>query len=207
MLERWVEGAALDWETLPVRVEAVIAERVGRLPERLRDALRVASVEGETFTAEVVARVEEAEERETVRRLSDTLDEKYRLVSAKGILRLDGQRLSRYRFRHILYQKHLYSSLDQVQRVPLHQAVGTALEMLYGEGMGEVGSAAPQLAWHFREAGIAEKLASLPAPQEGQHPAIAAPVRSLPEPCGSDGGTDARIYWHGAGEPGLGSVA
>jgi predicted ATPase len=54
---RWVEGPALDWETLPARVEAVIAERIGRLAEPLQAALRVASVEGEVFTAEVVARV------------------------------------------------------------------------------------------------------------------------------------------------------
>jgi tetratricopeptide (TPR) repeat protein len=30
---RWVQGPALDWETLPARVEAVIAERIGRLAE------------------------------------------------------------------------------------------------------------------------------------------------------------------------------
>ena len=27
--DRWVEGPALDWETLPARVEAAIAERIG----------------------------------------------------------------------------------------------------------------------------------------------------------------------------------
>ena len=54
----WVEGPTLDWETLPARVEAVIAERIGRLAQPLQSALRVASVEGETFTAEVVAQVQ-----------------------------------------------------------------------------------------------------------------------------------------------------
>ena len=52
---RWVEGAALHWEKLPARVEAVIAERIGRLPDRCRALLAVASVEGEEFTAEAVA--------------------------------------------------------------------------------------------------------------------------------------------------------
>jgi hypothetical protein len=52
---RWVEGSALDWETMPARVEAVIGERISRLPGPLRAALRVACVEGEVFTAEVVA--------------------------------------------------------------------------------------------------------------------------------------------------------
>jgi len=151
---RWVEGPALDWETLPARGEAVIAERIGRLPDRLRDALTVASVEGETFTAEVVARVEAADEGETIRRLSDTLDRKHHLVRARRVLQMGGQRLSRYRFRHILFQKHLYNSLDPVQQAHLHQAVGAALETLYGEGVEE---AAPQLARHFQEAGIADK--------------------------------------------------
>jgi predicted ATPase/DNA-binding SARP family transcriptional activator len=157
---RWVEGPALDWETLPVRVGAVVAERIGRLPEPLRELLTVASVEGETFTAEVVARVKGGDEGEIVRCLSRTLDRKYRLVAGRGILRLDGQRLSRYRFRHILFQKYLYNSLDPVERAYLHQAVGTTLEALYRKGTdrtGAVEAGAAQLARHFGEAGIVEK--------------------------------------------------
>lgn len=154
---QWIEGPALDWETLPPRVEAVIAERIGRLPQPLRDALQAASVEGETFTAEVVARVRAADEREMVGRLSGELDRRHRLVRAQGILRIDGQRLSRYRFRHILFQKYVYNSLDKVERVHLHEAAGTALEALYGEGAEEIAAIAPQLARHFQEAGITEK--------------------------------------------------
>jgi tetratricopeptide (TPR) repeat protein len=151
---RWVEGPALDWETLPARVEAVIAERIGRLPQRLQDALAVASVEGETFTAEVVARVRAADAREMVGHLSSELDRRHRLVSAQGIQRMDGQCLSLYRFRHILFQRYLYNSLDPVERVHLHETVGTALEALYREGVEEI---VVQLARHFQEAGIAEK--------------------------------------------------
>jgi DNA-binding SARP family transcriptional activator len=154
---RWVEGEVLNWETLPARVEAVIAERISRLPERLRNVLNVASVEGEAFTAEVIARVETASERETVRLLSDVLDRTYQLVSAQRTLRLEGQRLSRYRFRHTLFQRYLYNSLDPVEKEYLHQAVGTWLEKLCGEGTEEAAAAAPQLAWHFQEAGSTEK--------------------------------------------------
>lgn len=157
---QWVEGAALDWETLPARVEAVVAERIGRLPKRLRDLLAVAGVEGESFTAEVMARVSAVDEREMVRCLSDTLDKRYRLVSAQGIRRAGEQRVSLYRFRHILYQRHLYNSLDPVQRVHLHEAVGTALEGLYRsevEGSPAIETGAAQLARHFQEAGIVEK--------------------------------------------------
>ncbi|NIO71040.1 MAG: AAA family ATPase [Anaerolineae bacterium] len=159
---RWVEGPALDWETLPARVEAVIAERIGRLAEPLQAALRVASVEGEVFTAEVVARVRAADEREVVGRLSGELDRRHRLVRAQGILRMDGQRLSHYRFRHILFQRYLYSSLDEVERVHLHEQVGTALEGLYGAqeqvaAIAAIAAIAPQLALHFEKARITEK--------------------------------------------------
>jgi DNA-binding SARP family transcriptional activator len=154
---RWVEGPSLHWQRLPGRLEAAIAERIGRLPVRLRDALAVASVEGETFTAEVVARVRAADEEEMVRRLSDSLDRRHRLVSARGVLRIGDQCLSQYRFRHILFQRYLYDSLDLVERVHLHQAVGTALETLYEEGAGAVEGVALQLARHFEAAGIAEK--------------------------------------------------
>ncbi len=154
---RWVEGPALDWETLPVRVEAVIAERIDRLPERSREILAAASVEGETFTAEVAARVARTDVPETIRSLSDTLDRKHRLVSARSALQSGDQRLSRYRFRHILFQKQLYNSLDPVKKAHLHHAVGVALETLFAERAEEAEAIAPQLARHFQKAGTIEK--------------------------------------------------
>ena len=69
----WIEGPALDWETLPARVEGVIEERVGRLEEELREILSVASVEGEEFTAQVVARVQDLGERKLLRHLTREL--------------------------------------------------------------------------------------------------------------------------------------
>jgi predicted ATPase len=92
-----------------------------------------------------------------VGRLSGELDKKHRLVGAQGIARIDGQRLSRYRFRHILFQKYLYSSLDEVQRAHLHEAVGSTLEAMYQNHTDAMPPIAGQLAWHFREAGIAKK--------------------------------------------------
>jgi DNA-binding SARP family transcriptional activator len=153
---RWVEGPTLNWETLPARVEAVIAERIGRLAPSLRAALRVASVEGELFTAEVVARVQAIGEREMLGRLSGELDRRHRLIRAQSIERVDGQLVSRYRFRHILFQRYLYSSLDEVERVHLHEQVGTALEGLYG-AQEQVAAIAVQLALHFQKARITEK--------------------------------------------------
>jgi len=151
---RWIEGSALDWGELPARVEGVIEERIGRLEEELQEMLTIASVEGEAFTAEVVARVQAVDERGLIRRLSRELDRQHHLVGAQGVQRLGRQRLSLYRFQHNLFQKYLYNSLDEVERSYLHEDVGNVLEELYGDQAEEI---AVQLARHFQEAGMAEK--------------------------------------------------
>jgi DNA-binding SARP family transcriptional activator/predicted ATPase len=153
----WVAGQTLHWQTLPARVEAAIAERIGRLAQPLRTALRIASVEGEDFTAEIVARVLDMDERDLVRRLSSELDRRHHLVRAQAIKRLKSRRVSQYRFRNYLFQKYLYDSLDDVERAYIHEDVGAALEELYGEQASQIEAIAPQLAWHFQEAGITEK--------------------------------------------------
>ncbi len=151
---RWMEGPDFEWNTLPARVDAVIEERVQRLNEKLREILMIASVEGEEFTAEVVARIQKEEVREMIKLLSRELDKQHHLVSAKGIRQLGNQRLSSYLFQHILFQKYLYNSLDQVERTQLHEEVGNILEALYGEQAEEI---AVQLARHFLEAGLTSK--------------------------------------------------
>jgi len=150
----WVESSELDWTRLPARVEGVIQQRIGRLTEDLREALTVASVEGEDFTAEVVARVQQVEGRGLVRQLSANLERQHRLVSAQGTRRLAGQRLSQYRFQHSLFSRYLYNELDEAERSYLHEDVGLVLEELYGEHTDEI---VVQLARHFVEAGLEEK--------------------------------------------------
>jgi adenylate cyclase len=151
---RWVESPALDWEALPVRVEGVIEERIGRLRAELREALTVASIEGEDFTAEVVARVQETNARDLIRQFSTEVAKRHRLVHAQGVRRTNGQRLSLYRFQHNLFQKYLYGEMGEAERSYLHEDVGLVLEALYGD---EADQMAVQLAWHFEEAGLDEK--------------------------------------------------
>ena len=86
--------------------------------------------------------------------LSEELGRRYQLVRAEGITRVAGQRLTRYRFRHILFQRYLYSQLDPVMRLDLHEQVGQALQRLYA---GQPGEVAGQLAHHFERAGLLEK--------------------------------------------------
>lgn len=157
---RWGDGPKLDWETLPPQVDAVIAERIERLAKSLHLVLQVASVEGEVFTAEVLAQVLEMGEVEMVELLSGELSRRHRLVQAKGFQRINDRRLSRYQFRHILFQKYLYSHLDPVEQAYLHERVGRALEIFYTEQMQALETIAPQLARHFQRAGIFEKAIS-----------------------------------------------
>jgi predicted ATPase/predicted Ser/Thr protein kinase len=150
----WIEGAALEWGTLPGRVEGAIGERMSRLSPELREVLSLASVQGEYFVAEVLAEVRGAAAREMAGLLSRELNQRHRLVSVHGVRRANGRRISTYRFRHILFQTYLYDRMDDVERSYLHEEVGTALETLVGEDVEEV---AVQLAWHFEEAGVIPK--------------------------------------------------
>ncbi len=150
----WHEAAELDWPALPTRTEGVVGERIDRVRQELREILDMASVEGEEFTAELVARVLGTDERKVVKALSGELDKRHRLVKAVGIRRTDGQRLSQYRFRNLLFRRYLYEGLDEVERSYHHEEVGSALEALYGEAKAGI---AIQLAEHFEIAGNADK--------------------------------------------------
>jgi tetratricopeptide (TPR) repeat protein len=153
---RWTLAGPVDWDRLPSRVEGVIESRIGRLDEDLRQILRVACVQGATFMAEVVARVLEVRERDVVHRLSHDLEKHHRIVTAQGANRIDGQRVSVYGFRHILFQRYLYGALDPVERTYLHEDVGKALEALHGSSPHSI---AVELAHHFREADDRERAA------------------------------------------------
>jgi len=152
--DRWTATDRLDWSILPARAEGVICARVDRLDRELKDLLTIAGVEGEDFTAEVLARVSGLEVRDTIRLLSRGLAQGHRLVSARGVQTLASGKLSVFGFAHVLFQRYVYASLDDVERAQLHEDVGTALETIYGEDCDEV---ANELARHFEEAGLKEK--------------------------------------------------
>lgn len=148
---RWVASEGLRWEELPARVEAVIAERLDRLPRQWQMLLKSASVQGEEFVAGVAARVEGLDEAEAIRALSGPLFREHRLLRPSSVAWENGRRLSLYRFRHHLFQSYLYRQLDQAERALLHEATGSALEELYGSG---TEARAAEMARHFEAAGL-----------------------------------------------------
>lgn len=151
---RWVIATTLDWATLPTRVEAVIEQRIRRLPATCQETLKVASVIGEEFAAEVVAQVLDERPQTVIHRLSDTLANRYRLLTNIGVRRLRTQRLSQYKFQHVLFQNYLYDTLDESERSYLHEAVGNTMEALYTEDEEVLAATAVQLAHHFQKAGL-----------------------------------------------------
>jgi DNA-binding SARP family transcriptional activator len=159
---RWVEGPLLEWDTLPARVEAVIAERTGRLMKEHQALLQAASVEGENFTAEITAAILGLPEDQVIEWLSGTLSREQQIVHATTVSRVSSgsgkpdRRLSGYRFSHTLFRRYLYHRLDRVERARLHEKTGREIEKLYGEDRAEM---ALPLAWHFEQAGLTAQAA------------------------------------------------
>ncbi|MCB9423176.1 MAG: tetratricopeptide repeat protein [Ardenticatenaceae bacterium] len=152
----WVEGSNINWNELPAKVDAVIKDRISRLNEDLHQILRTACVEGEVFTAQVVARMQMMEEKELFQRLSMSLNKKHRLVHEQSEIAVGSHILSRYKFTHALIQRYLYHELDTGERRLLHGEIAKVLETLYEEKSDEI---AVQLARHFKEAGNTNKAA------------------------------------------------
>jgi DNA-binding SARP family transcriptional activator len=152
--ENWIVGEEIDWNILPARIEAVIAERISRLPQHLQLIMAAASVEGEVFTAEVISNITGSGDSEILNQLSNEIDRQHRLIHAHSIQTVKGRLLSRYRFRHNLFQKYIYQNLDPVQRTHLHSNAADALEDFYTDKEGRVllGEMIPILAYHFEEA-------------------------------------------------------
>lgn len=153
----WTEGPTLDWKTLPARVEGVVEERISRLQSELQDILTIASVEGETFTAQVIGRLQEIAERRLLKQLTQELDRQHRLVSEEGSKRVGDIRISKFRFRHHMFQRYLYDNLGESEREQLHEDVATVLEELYEGCRGRV---SVQLAHHYEHAQMFEQAAS-----------------------------------------------
>ncbi len=150
----WVEGSRLDWQGMPLRVEAVIAHRLERLSYDLLDILRVASVEGETFTLHTVAELLGADHQSLMRLLMQELVQRHRLVQVISELTVGNRRIARFQFAHSLFQQYLYSRLHASERRQWHGAMARVLEILYEDAPEE---AVVQLSQHFAEAGQSEQ--------------------------------------------------
>ena len=137
---QWVERPSSAVYPLPARVEAVIEQRISRLDEALQRLLTVASVEGEVFTVQIVARLLELDERHVLHQLARVLGERHRLVREYSEDKVDQQRLNQYQFNHVLFQEFLYQRLTPGERRLYHRDMGEALEAILAAQTTEITS-------------------------------------------------------------------
>jgi tetratricopeptide (TPR) repeat protein len=142
-------------DDLPASIASVLDQRFARLEQQLRDILTCASIEGEEFTAQVIASVRKLDEEQVIDTLIDILSQKYEITVLKGEREIAQRRLiCMFEFRHSLMQTHVYNSLMAPQKRRLHHHVGECLEELYTGREKEI---APNLARHFMEGQNAKK--------------------------------------------------
>jgi tetratricopeptide (TPR) repeat protein/ABC-type dipeptide/oligopeptide/nickel transport system ATPase subunit len=134
----WTIGHQLDWTKIPAQLEGIIAERVSRLDKPLRELLDVASVEGETFTLEVIAGVQNSDKRVILRDLSQELVKRHHLVREIGEYYIGSQRFSRFEFIHLIYQSYIYNQLGEAEKLLLHERIADQLEEIYQGHLDEI---------------------------------------------------------------------
>jgi adenylate cyclase len=151
-----VPSPQLSWSELPDKVEAVLDKKILLLSEELQRTLKIASVEGDDFTAQVLARLRQVNELNLLNQLSTELEKRHRLVLETRPLVLGSQTLARFRFRHALLKDYLYGQLGLTERRLLHLQVADLLKELYAERLDEV---ALQLGEHYAIAGKQQEAA------------------------------------------------
>jgi class 3 adenylate cyclase/tetratricopeptide (TPR) repeat protein len=138
--------SAIEKLEVPSSVQAVLAARIDRLPEREKQVLQTSAVIGKTFSemllSEVVASV--ASIGETA--LSASLSA---LVAAEFLYETALYPQLEYSFKHPLTQEVAQRSQLRERRMRVHAAVAQALE----EAGGNLDERAAELAHHYEEAG------------------------------------------------------
>ncbi len=141
----WVGTVPAGEAGLPEGVRDVVGRRLSRLSEEANAILRVASVIGREFDADVVAAVVGCSEDEAVDRLDEAL-------AARLVDEVEG-RFGRLTFAHALVRSTLLEELSTNRRIRLHRQIADAL-------VGRTGSSNAELAHHYCEAataGVAEQ--------------------------------------------------
>ncbi|WPD24471.1 MAG: tetratricopeptide repeat protein [Candidatus Electrothrix scaldis] len=132
----WKEHPNLDWSKLPTRLarlDGLIEERIERLSPELREIIYIASIEGQEFTAQVIAQLLNLPERQLLRNLYNELGKIHGLVLEGNEVGMGDQVLSYYRFANTTFQQYVYNDIGVGERRLLHHDVANILEKLYND--------------------------------------------------------------------------
>jgi class 3 adenylate cyclase/tetratricopeptide (TPR) repeat protein len=146
-LSRSVQDKVADeMPSVPHSVHDVLAARIDRLSEEHKRALQLAAVIGREFTLEVMDSVWDGQDEPAAH-----LQELKRLEFVRE--QLDAEQRT-FMFKHALTQEVAYNGLLEAHRQRLHEAVGKALEQIYGDRAEEH---AELLAHHFQRSANSER--------------------------------------------------
>lgn len=135
---RWTATADLASMAMPESVRAVIGSRVERLGDAVSQVLPIASVMGQEFELDLLARVTGRTEDD----LLDLLEDAAQVALVTEVANVPG----RYCFAHALVQHTLYQDLGTTRLARAHQLVARSLEEIVGD---RPGSRVGELAHHW----------------------------------------------------------
>ena len=158
-MNQLIEIKEIDWRRMPVRIEGVLSQKIGRLDQQTREMLEIGSVQGKLFSPEVVAEVLQIESQQVVRGLGSDFLKSQRLIRPIETASTEHARYAfpPYRFQHDLIQQYLYESIDLGMRHYYHNRVGAALEKITVAAPHELSH---QIAYHFEHSRAYLKAAS-----------------------------------------------
>lgn len=145
---RWTLPAEGQPLPSPVSIQALIQERLARLPPDLRDVLETLAVVGEDADAPVLSRVVDAPPDSLFGQLNDLRRHGFLVEEQAG-----------YRFEHDLLQDTVYRAIGPQRRQSLHRRAADALAALHPEWVGalarhfDLGGARDQALHYTLEAG------------------------------------------------------
>jgi class 3 adenylate cyclase/tetratricopeptide (TPR) repeat protein len=131
---------------VPETIQGIIAARIDRIEESMKNVIQMASVIGREFAFRILQSIIEMKK-----------DLKSHLLNLQGLEFISQKRLFpelEYIFKHALTQEVAYNSLLQKRRKELHEKIGMAIESLYLNRLEEYYEL---LAYHFGKGGNADK--------------------------------------------------
>jgi tetratricopeptide (TPR) repeat protein/transcriptional regulator with XRE-family HTH domain len=142
---------------MPTEIDALFAEQVARLPHHLRTMLDAASVQGTTFSAEVLMQVLGIPRSTLIAGIDHQLARRFHMLVPGGVETIAGQSSHAYQFSHALFRDYVYHRLTDLERSHYHTLTAEAMLALYGSGQHGGASA---IAFHYDQAGERRKAAT-----------------------------------------------
>ncbi|MGR0481207.1 MAG: tetratricopeptide repeat protein [Candidatus Electronema sp. V4] len=151
-------GTVADIAVLPKKIEAVLRERVERLDKNLHDILVCASVQGDEFFAQAVAKAQQADCGRLIDLLDEQLAQEHQLIIDHGGKYLpNGARVHAFSFRHNLLREYVYGKISKTKKEHIHAKMGAALEEICQPEQDKI---AGVLAGHFPAGHVLPKAVS-----------------------------------------------